>query len=248
MKVNPILILTAAAIGLFLMAQPEPSAEATANFSGPVELKRTNCQCTKCECIIGSQEAYRTILSRLESIETQLLSSQESQAEAEIVEPPSEPEETTALEIKVGGELVVEPDYKLAELNAESEFYRWILDNYEGTWYYHNGESPAISHLVSTHGLDEATLESMSLSDNERAKIHGATHTNTMEKLRDAYAGIDRMNGQASGALTRVTRQYGANGRQYSVQTPQRVSQGSTGGYWRQRCNGNSCWREWVSF
>lgn len=95
--------------------------------------------------------------------------------------------------------LVVLEQYKASEDEAqqsEEVFYRWILDNYAGTSYYHNRKPPNVDHLAKDHNMDREILDSMNLSGNERAKIHGAAHTNTMEQLRAAHQGVGTINGQ----------------------------------------------------
>ena len=79
---------------------------------------------------------------------------------------------------------------------SEEVFYRWILDNYAGTSYYHNRKPPNIDHLAQTHNMDREILGNMNLTANERAKMHGAAHTNTMDKLRAAHQGVGTINGQ----------------------------------------------------
>ena len=100
-----------------------------------------------------------------------------------------------SLETRLG---VLEQEKEAEEEKKQSEesFCRWILDNYTGVSYYHNKRSPSIDHLVEEHGLDRDVLNSMNLSSNERAKIHGAAHTNTMEELRAAHAGTGTIKGQ----------------------------------------------------
>tara|TARA_Y100000817_G_C16838050_1_gene536678 strand:+ start:893 stop:1462 length:570 start_codon:yes stop_codon:yes gene_type:complete len=100
-----------------------------------------------------------------------------------------------SLEQRLG---VLEQDKAAQEEKKQSEenFCRWVLDNYVGRSYYHNKRPPSIGHLVEEHGLDRDVLNSMNLSSNERAKIHGAAHTNTMEELRAAHAGTGTIKGQ----------------------------------------------------
>ena len=94
--------------------------------------------------------------------------------------------------------VVLEQDKVSADEAQQSEeaFYRWILDNYAGTAYYHNRKPPNIDHLAKTHDMDHEILNSMNISANDRAKIHGAAHTNTMEQLRAAHQGVGTINGQ----------------------------------------------------
>ena len=122
--------------------------------------------------------------------------------------------------------LVVLEQDKVSEDEAqqsEEVFYRWILDNYAGTSYYHNRKPPNIDHLAKTHNMDREILESMNLSANQRAKIHGAAHTNTMEHLRAAHQGIGTINGQKGSIKTGNKPRY------------------------RMRCVGGKCYKERIN-
>ena len=100
---------------------------------------------------------------------------------------------------------VLEQDKALEDEIEQSEelFCRWILDNYVGASYYYNKKPPSIDRLVKTHGLNRDVLDGMNLSGGERAKIHGAALTNSMEELRAAYQGNGTIKGQ-KGSVTKT--------------------------------------------
>ena len=89
------------------------------------------------------------------------------------------------------------------EQQSEEAFYQWILDNYAGTGYYHNRKPPTVDHLAQTHNMDREILSSMNLDGNQRSKIHGAAHTNTMDQLRAAHQGTGTINGQ-KGSISKI--------------------------------------------
>lgn len=248
MKPHAVLLLGAIAV---FTAASSPQPPLMANTTSE------QCTCENCGDLSAHFAAFEERLTAIEKSSASFL--QNSTPEVEIVkkedalqilfnddivaEPTvNDEEELVALAPELITEPPAPPVVRMVEpVATENDFIRFVLDNYSGNDWWHNKKQPSANHLVS-HGFELKDMQQ--LTQKELNKLHGAIHTNSMKKLRQAYNGTTRMNYQRGSRVASTGCSTKNRGNRTYFRTKARTR--STGGHWETSCKGNQCFRKWV--